>query len=146
MSDDGKARNFLTGTDPAAWLRSWSAAFAPQNLAQPILPGWTFNINSNNSSSPQTEAEVLQHHSYGRQLGRIADALAVLVAAAPAKLRDDACVTQFVAMKEDIDRVKQDAAAARVRRLTADLDLLKKTDPDEFARLRRALLRTLDAA
>ena len=84
MSDDGKARNFLTGTDPAAWLRSWSAAFAPQNLAQPILPGWTFNINSNNSSSPQTEAEVLQHHSYGRQLGRIADALAVLVAAAPA--------------------------------------------------------------
>jgi hypothetical protein len=136
----------MSDTNPAAWMRSWTAAFAPQNLVQPILPGWTFNINSNNSSAPQTEAEVVQQHSYGRQLGRISDALAVLLAAAPAKVRDDESVTEFVAMKEDIDRVKRDAAGARVRRLSADLDLLKKTDPDEFKRLRQALLRTLDAA
>jgi hypothetical protein len=136
----------MSDTNPAAWMRSWTAAFAPQNLVQPILPGWTFNINSNNSSAPQTEAEVVQQHSYGRQLGRISDALAVLLAAAPAKVRDDESVTEFVAMKEDIDRVKRDAAGARVRRLSADLDLHKKTDPDEFKRLRQALLRTLDAA
>lgn len=136
----------MSDTNPAAWMRSWTAAFAPQNLVQPILPGWTFNINSNNSSAPQTEAEVVQQHSYGRQLGRIADALAVLLAAAPARVRDDESVAEFVEMKEDIDRVKRDAAGARVRRLSADLDLLKKTDPDEFKRLRQALLRTLDAA
>lgn len=144
MSD--LASRWIAGTDPAAWVRSWSAAFAPQSLEQPILPGWTFNINSNNSSAPQTEAEVVQQHSYGRQLGRIAEALAVLIAAAPAKVRDDEHCTEFVAMKEEIDTIKQEAAAARVRRLAADLDLLKKTNTDEFERLRQALLRTLDAA
>ncbi|MBX3605007.1 MAG: hypothetical protein KF788_07035 [Piscinibacter sp.] len=140
------ARLWPAGTDPAAWVRSWTAAFVPQNLVQPILPGWTFNINSNNSSAPQTEAEVVQRHSYGRQLGRIADALAVLLAAAPAKVREDESVQKFVELKADIDAVKRDAAAARVRRLGADLDLLKKADPDEYRRLRQALLRTLDAA
>jgi hypothetical protein len=145
MADNGLAPFWTAGTDPAAWLRSWSAAFAPQSLTQPILPGWTFNINSHNSSAPHTEAEVVQRHSYGRQLGRIADALAVLVAAAPAKLRDEPAVASFVTMKKDIDQVKRGAAAARVRRLTADLELLKGADPDEFGRLRQALLRTLGA-
>lgn len=141
---DPTTRLWPAGTDPAAWVRSWSAAFAPQSLVQPILPGWTFNLNSNNSSAPQTEAEIVQRHSYGRQLGRIADALAVLVAAAPAKVRDDECVEKFLELKQDIDRVKREAAAERVRRLSADLDLLKKTDRDEFERLAKALRRTLD--
>lgn len=143
---DIASRWIAAGTDPAAWMRSWSAAFAPHSLEQPILPGWTFNINSNNSSAPQTEAEVVQQHSYGRQLGRISEALAVLIAAAPAKVREAEDCAAFVAMKEEIDAIKKEAAAARVRRLAADLDLLKKTDAEEFKRLRQALLRTLDAA
>ena len=51
----------------------------PQTLVQPILPGWTLNVNAFNSSAPQTEAEIVQRHSYGRQLGRIAEALAALL-------------------------------------------------------------------
>jgi hypothetical protein len=48
-------------------------------FSQPILPGWTptLNINSNNSTAPQTEMAVVEKHSYGRQLGRISDALRV---------------------------------------------------------------------
>lgn len=140
------ARSWVAGTDPAAWVRSWSQALAPQNLVQPILPGWTFNINSNNSSSPQTEAEVVQRHSYGRQLGRIAEALAVLIKDRGAKLRDEEHCAKFLEMKDEIDAVKHDAALARVERLGADLDLLKKLDRDEFERLRSALRRTLDGA
>lgn len=55
-------------------------------LEQPILPGWTFAINNVNSSAPQTEAEVVAQHSYGRQLGRISDVLDLL-------LRDDCTPT-----------------------------------------------------
>lgn len=140
------SRSIAAGTDPAAWVRSWTAAFAPQNLTQPILPGWTFNINSNNSSAPQTEAEVVQAHSYGRQLGRIADALAVLIAASAPKTAKDPHCAAFLEMKDEIDGVKKRAALGRVERLSADLALLKKLDPDEFARLRSSLRRTLDLA
>lgn len=151
MSDTTTPRLWPAGTDPAAWVRSWSQALmppylAPQNLVQPILPGWTFNINSSNSSAPQTEADVLQRHSYGRQLGRIADALAVLIAAAPAKVRDAEAVDKFVGMKDEIDRVKQQSALARVERLRSDLDLLKQTDRAEFDRLVKALRTIVDAA
>lgn len=146
MSDTTTPRLWPAGTDPAAWMRSWSQAFAPQNLVQPILPGWTFNINSNNSSAPQTEADVLQHHSYGRQLGRIADALAVLLAAAPGKVQQAEDVHTFLEMKADIDDVKRRSALVRVERLRGDLDLLKKTDRPEFDRLVKALRAIVDAA
>ena len=67
--------------DPTSWLKQWSAAMqlAPNTLVQPILPGWTLNVNAFNSSAPQTEADVVSKHSYGRQLGRISEALAILV-------------------------------------------------------------------
>ena len=146
MSDTTTPRLWPAGTDPAAWMRSWSQALAPQNLVQPILPGWTFNINSNNSSAPQTEAEVIQRHSYGRQLGRLSDALAVLLAAAPAKVQHDEDVREFLEMKDEIDAVKQQSALARVERLRGDLDLLKKTDRAEFDRLVKALRAIVDAA
>src|SRR5262249_7084810 len=43
---------------PSEWFRAWQSVWrlAPSNLVEPILPGWTFNINSNNSSAPETEA------------------------------------------------------------------------------------------
>ena len=41
---------------------------------QPINQGWfgtSFLINSNNSSAPQTEMDVVAKYSYGRQINRI---------------------------------------------------------------------------
>jgi hypothetical protein len=139
-----------SGIDPAQWLRSWQSLWrlAPESLIQPILPGWTFNINGNNSSSPQTEADVVAVHSYGRQLGRIADALAALIEEQHGKAPRSKPYAQFLDMKRQIDAVKHKAAAARISRLVSDLALLKDRDEAEYARLRAELLGALgpDAA
>jgi hypothetical protein len=134
------------GIDPAAWMNAWWSrlGLAPQNLVQPILSGWAITINGINSSAPQTEVEVVQRHSYGRQLGRMADALQALIdergQGAPANPR----FAEFTEMKREIDKLKHDAAAARVERLRADLAELKAARPAEYRRLRDALRRALD--
>lgn len=60
---------------------------APQNFVQPILPGWVLgsvtNITEQNSSAPDTEREIVSKYSYGRQLGRVMDALALLISLLP---------------------------------------------------------------
>jgi len=129
------------GTDPAEWIRSWQLLWrgAPETLVQPILPGWTFNINSNNSTSPQTELDVLAKHSYGRQLGRISDALEALVVAQQGNKPSDPRYADFLKMKRDIDQVKEGAAVARVEQIRKDLELLRTKDPAEYERLRSAL-------
>jgi hypothetical protein len=98
-----------TGADPAEWMRTWQAVWrgAPEVFTQPILPGWTFNINGNNSTSPETEVEVLAKHSYGRQLGRISDALEVLIEERHGKTPKDKRFTDFLSMKHEIDKVKK---------------------------------------
>ena len=129
--------------DPASWLKQWRAVLplaplTPNMLVQPILPGWTLNVNAFNSSAPQTEADVLQRHSYGRQLGRIGEALTLLLDERDPK-RKDARFADFRAMQDDIDEVKSGNAVARVERLLADLDLLKLLKPDEHTRLQDEL-------
>src|SRR3954467_15844741 len=126
-----------TGIDPAEWMRTWQSmwrAGAPENLAQQILPGWQLNINSNNSTSPQTEVEVVAKHSYGRQFGRISDALEVLLEERDGP--EDKRLSDFLTMKHEIDKVKQGRAAARIQQLVKDLALVEKGDKDQYARLR----------
>jgi hypothetical protein len=133
-----------TGIDPTDWMRTWQSmwrASAPENLAQQILPGWQLNINSNNSTAPQTEVEVVAKHSYGRQLGRISDALEVLLEERDGP--EDKRLSDFLTMKLEIDKVKQDAAAARIQQIVKDLELLKGQDEAQYARLRDALLEAL---
>ena len=117
---------------------------ATPSWSQPILPGWTFNVNSNNSTAPQTEVEVVQHYSYGKQLGRISDALAALIEAVAPEGIDAAPYKPFTEMKDEIDGLKNDAAAARIDQLRADLLRLKVERPDEYERIRRSLRRTLE--
>jgi hypothetical protein len=135
-----------SGLWPWNWWSGLSAA--PQRLTQPILPGWTVapvvNITGVNSSAPQTEAEVVQRHSYGRQLGRISDALQALIDEREKTAPDDRRLTAFTEMKNEIDGIKLEAAAARVDRLRADLADLRSQRPDEYRRLRDALRDVLD--
>jgi hypothetical protein len=134
------------GIDPVAWMTSWwrGLGLAPENLTQPILPGWAITINGINSSAPQTEVEVLQHHSYGRQLGRMADALQALIEERGEDASSDQRFEEFTKMKREIDDIKLDAAAARIDRVRADLAALKAARPAEYRRLRDALGRVLD--
>jgi hypothetical protein len=135
--------------DLGAWISDWWKAFlpVPQHLIQPILPGWTWSgltINAGNSSAPQTEIDIVQRHSYGRQLGRISDALEVLIKERGESADDDKRLTDFIAMKREIDDVKLDAAAARVRRVGEDLAAMKRARPDEYRKLRDTLTSVLD--
>ena len=133
------------GVSPAEWMRTWQAMWrlTPDNLAQPILPGWTFNINSGNSTAPQTEVDVVARHSYGRQIGRMSDALQLLIEERHGKTPEDKRFADFLTMKQEIDKVKQDAAATRIQRIIKDLELLETQDKDQYARLRDALRKAL---
>lgn len=131
---------------PAEWMRTWQAMWriAPDNLAQSILQGWTLNINSNNSTAPQTEVEVVAKHSYGRQLGRISEALALLIVERHGDSPGEKPFADFLTMKREIDKVKHDAAVARIERIIQDLALLKaQQDQKEYVRLRDALREAL---
>lgn len=133
-----------TAFDPGALLQQWRsmAQWVPQNLVQPILPGWTLNVNAFNSSAPQTEAEIVQKHSYGRQLGRITEALEVLVQAHdPA--RKERRFADFREMVDQIDTIKATSAKARIEQLLKDLDVLKVLDRNAHDALRAELERTL---
>ena len=147
MSNEPASRAWpWTGIDPATWMASWwrGLGLAPENLTQPILPGWAITINGINSSAPQTEVEVLQHHSYGRQLGRMADALQALIEERGEDASSDQRFEEFYKMKREIDDIKLDAAATRIDRVRADLAALKAARPAEYRRLRDALRGVLD--
>jgi hypothetical protein len=113
-----------------------------RSFTQPILPNWTFNIDNNNSSSPQTEADVVAQFSYGKQLGKINEALAWLVAH-----REDAsasaALSEFTTMKNEIDIAKAESAARRIEQVASDLASLKQLNPSEFRRLSAALRRAI---
>ena len=135
---------------PAGWLPWWPGAQespAPgPPLSQPILPNWNFgtvvNVTEENSAAPATEVAILQTRSYGRQLGRIADALQVLI-----DERDGPTVpelTTFTTMKRGIDATKAGMADTRLRQFRDDLAKLRDRDAAAFAALRDQVLRTLD--
>jgi hypothetical protein len=146
MTTEEPARPWLW--PPSDWLRAWASWFppAPHSLNQPILPGWTvapvLNVNSGNSSAPQTEAEIVQRHSYGRQLGRISDAVEALIELSGAA--EDKRLTEFITMKREIDAMKLDASAARIVQLAKDLAALKEARPDDYRRLREPLRRMFE--
>ena len=135
---------------PLAAARNWSSLMnlAPQFLSQPINPGWTLgsviNITENNSSAPDTEREVLSHHSYGRQLGRIIDALSVVIDEAlpdSAKLKpaQRECLADFTKLAGEIRKIKEGEALKRVERIARDLAFLKDKHPDEYRKVQALL-------
>ncbi len=119
---------------------------APQNLTQPITLGGIVNITENNSSAPDTEREVLAHHSYGRQLGRIIDALSVVIEQTlPTDKLTKAqreCVDAFTTMSGEIREIKEHEALKRVERIARDLAFLKDKHPDEYRKVQALLARS----
>ena len=121
-------------TDPSLdqWTRLWrpwiSAALAPQELWQSINPGWSFGnvtINEHNSSAPQTEQAIVAEESYGRQIGKLLDAVSELIEAQPGGGGDNPAFREVSALKEKVDRVKRAAAIKRIDLLRRDLESLK---------------------
>ena len=90
---------------------------APYRLNQPILPGWftgaqfgLFNISLGQSAAPEVESAVLDEvGSYGRQLGRIGEALREVVEELDADrpgFNDRPPVRALLAQLDAIDRIK----------------------------------------
>jgi len=112
-------------------------------FSQPILPGWTLNIDSNNSTSPRTEGLVVSKFSYGRQLGQINDALAAIIDTLPKAMQAQPEIKRFVDMKARIDVLKDDSLDDRAAGLAADLARLKRSkepgDKQAFDRIAASL-------
>jgi hypothetical protein len=131
----------------SAWA-SPSLSLAPQALNQPILPGWLFanriNVTEENSSSPETEREIVAVHSYGQQIGRIIDVLNELIKEQPAGALDAQSVRRFDELRDDTERIKARLASKRVKQAISDLAEIKQRNPDEYQHLATELRRILD--
>ncbi|WP_245824595.1 hypothetical protein [Sphingomonas azotifigens] len=125
-----------------------NAAFAPQKLWQSINPGWSFGnviINDQNSRAPQTEQRILSRESYGRQIGKLLDAVGVLVER-QSDHADNKAFVQLTELAARIEDIKRDAAVDRIARLRSDLETLRDSDrPEDQAAFQANLeaLRTL---
>lgn len=107
---------------------------APQSLDQSILP-WSFTglvINESNSSNPAAERAIVSEESYGRQLGRISEALAFLIDQTGVD-KSATAIKCFLEMKDKIEAIKHETEDSRFERVLADLERLKARDEAAFA-------------
>ncbi|HEU5293584.1 MAG TPA: hypothetical protein VFU71_02230 [Burkholderiaceae bacterium] len=146
MSDDGALQAWADAA-LAPWrmlLQATQAiAWAPHNLMQPINPGWTFGnliqVTEQNSSAPDTESRIVSRHSYGRQIGRLMDAVDLLLERADDDARHDPRARDFEALQRDVQAIKRAQAAVRLRRLRDELVELRRDHPDAWRELRALL-------
>ena len=146
MSDGGELQAWADAA-LAPWRLLLQATQAmtltPHNLMQPINPGWTFGnliqVTEQNSSAPDTEARIVSRHSYGRQIGRLLDAVELLLERADDDTRHDPRARDFSALQRDVGAIKRAQAAARLRRLRDELVELRRDHPEAWRELRALL-------
>ena len=80
------------------------------------------------------EQAVVSRYSYGRPIGRMMEALEVLIKASPAT-KNDPRIKDFLALAADVDKAKSAANEARLVRLRLELDALKKQDRKAWEQL-----------
>ncbi len=102
-------------------MQQFTLALAPSQLTQSINPwSWSFGdfslftVNLGQSSDPAFEARVLEQvGSYGRQIGRLGEALAVLVRRADlSDLCDDdrKAIDDFLRQVDEVAQLKSGRA------------------------------------
>ena len=128
----GLAHRWVDQLRPGRWV--------PDELSQSILPGWSFGpsltINEANSSSPRTEAAIVETHSYGRQFGQLADALEAVIEEVGAA-HDDSRVLKFRRMEREIAKIKQRTVRDDAYDARTLLRRLKEADRPAYDRLLR---------
>ncbi len=93
------------------------------------------SVTEQNSSSPDTERDVVAAESYGRQLGRVMDALAELVSELPQSTQQKPAIKDLIALRDKIEKIKSKSAARRLDRVAADLAELRTKDASEYRRV-----------
>jgi hypothetical protein len=122
--------DFFSAFNPSNWV--------PRKLDQPILPGWQFGnvvINYDNSSSPETEREIVSANSYGRQIGRLMDALCVLINKQENTPEGAKTLKDLVALHTEIQSIKLKTAERKIERLRDDLETIKKNNPKDYDKM-----------
>jgi hypothetical protein len=115
-----------------------SMSFAPSELNQAINP-WTFGnvyyVSSQNSGSPGTETAITAKASYGRQLGRVMNALVDLIAEKP-----DTALTQSMKDLLELHRQVEAIKAGRIDdRLSEIKKFIAETTEADYQRVARTL-------
>jgi len=117
---------------------------------QPINPDWAFwnliSVTEQNSSAPGTERDIVANDSYGRQLGKVIDALVELIDRQPKETQQKTAIKELVALHDKIEKIKIQSAAHRLDRIAADLATLRKGDQTEYQRLVQKLRDALPRA
>lgn len=128
-------------------LSQWGYTYDPTTVTNTITGNViTTIINEENSTNPSKERDIVEkHYSYGKQLGRIGDALAVLISLAlaqrePSELQQDErhALQDFLGMHKKIDEIKGEVASpseAYLDLLFGDIQDLKKLDPGTYRSL-----------
>jgi hypothetical protein len=122
--------------DPFFWMRAWypPPPAATEGFVQPILPGWTFGnlvVNDTNSSSPATESAIVAQESYGRQLGKLLDAVFELIErqGGPDGVK---AFKELAELRNRIDKIKVATVADHLAQIEEDLARLKAHDKQAY--------------
>ena len=105
----------------------------PASVDERFNNGWTFGnvyVTQANSASPEAEREIVGRYSYGRQLGRLGDAVVALAQASG--LDSDPKIQPLVEMVCEIDAMKERAKQRRSAQLLDELKALKRDDPSAW--------------
>jgi len=105
----------------------------PASVDERFNNGWTFGnvyVTQANSASPEAEREIVGRYSYGRQLGRLGDAVVALAQASG--LDSDPKIQPLVEMVREIDAMKERAKQRRSAQLLDELKALKRDDPSAW--------------
>ena len=105
----------------------------PASVDERFNNGWTFGnvyVTQANSASPEAEREIVGRFSYGRQLGRLSDAVVALAQASG--LDSDPKIQPLVEMAREIDAMKERAKQRRSAQLLDELKALKRDDPSAW--------------
>jgi outer membrane murein-binding lipoprotein Lpp len=108
--------------------------FAPGNLNQPILPGWSFgNISVNYAGNADIEKDVVEKvASFGKQLGIITEAVLAL---SDGKSKDNKAVTRLRDLAAKIEQLKNQNKASLADQARGAMQRLEKAEPATARRI-----------
>jgi hypothetical protein len=128
----GEQQEDVMSAQPFMWPFS---LFAPGNLSQPILPGWSFgNVTVNYAGNAEIEKDVVEKvASYGKQLGIITDAVLKLannpVKRNPGEAEEDP-IARLHEIAERVAELKELHKATLLREARSAMERLARDNPD----------------
>jgi hypothetical protein len=129
----GAAQENVMSTQPLMWPFN---LFAPGNLNQPILPGWSFgNVSVNYAGNAEIERKVVEDiASYGKQIGILTDAVLVLAKDPPPP--DDADpVSHLRKIAARVRELKERNKASLADQARGAMQRLEKAEPATARRI-----------